>query len=794
MELVKKRISMDKKRGQITIFIIVGIILLIAIALGAYLLVRSAAPETGTGPANIANVPVELQPVSRFVTDCLKSTAEDAIRIVMEHGGYADFSKLHYNRFQPTEADSVEYSPDSGYLVPYWSYMKSSSKCSGGCEFASMMKPLCRQGHQCATSGSNSFEEEIDWYIVQNLGKCLNNFTVFSQQSMDVKVVGEIEPLTTIRNDSVNVYLKLPLKISYQGTTKEINEFAADIPSGISELYKAAFDITQYEMNNCLLEKHELNVMAFYQGLDSGDLPPYYAETTGDQARHFWIMQSVQKKLKSVTSLAMQQIRIFNTSVFPYSNVTGGAFPKTVQAMYDQFVFFPLKGFHSISASFFYFPWWEPYLQISPSKGSLIPPSYELDAGGSGWIQYILNLAASRRYEYYYQYSFPVVAELRRWDAKNLREELFRFALEPNIRANKCFIANATLSVNDVSGETLLCDESSRGDQKHTIKVSDELTGAPAMGAEILFYAGESCSLGKTDSSGKLITTFPAATGGFIEIQKQGYLDYYVQEQDFGMLGDIKMKPLIDKGVSIKIFNETDMLKMVSMNQQAMINFRNSVSYSPGKNLSLILSLAREKDSYHDGPLEQTITLMPDDNGNLKMVPESVQLAPGKYTAEIMLVYNAPVVVVKEYDRVCSGCDKLPAPQCKASPLWLPECDESNCDYKDDSACTKKCWQQTDCYKWGFTCGSGCDADQEITYDELKLDSVPDGGVVFDVNNNYWVVPDYATLNNPLAPDVRFYVVQQQLPVRHYMLESLDAYRNYSKNYKYLFIPEFTNG
>ena len=80
-----------------------------------------------------------------------------------------------------------------------------------------------------------------------------------------------------------------------------------------------------------------------------------------------------------------------------------------------------------------------------------------------------------------------------------------------------------------------------------TVKIKNELTEESIKDADIYYYAGESCSLGKTDSTGKLVTTFPLATGGFIHIKKEGYLDYFLHEKDFSEMQNIMLKPLFKK-------------------------------------------------------------------------------------------------------------------------------------------------------------------------------------------------------------------------------------------------------
>ncbi len=779
-----------KKRGQITLYIIIGLILLLFIMLGLYLFKSVIEPEAVTKP--IEKVPIELEPVQKFVQDCISMTTEQALKTVMEHGGYADLSKLQADIFKPTEANSVEYTPGTNYLVPYWSYLKSKNDCTGGCEFASMIKPLCREGSSCTTNGRDSVEEEIDWYIIQNLKSCLNDFIIFKPQDIKIELVGDILPMTTIRKDSVNVIVQMPIKIDYLDSTKRMNTFNAVVPTQITELYTVALDLLNYETTECMVEDHQINAIGYYQGFESDDLPPYAADTYGDHAKKFWIKQTVEKKLKAVTSFAMQNIRILNTDVFPYPNIDSSSqYPDTIQAMYDQFTFRPLDEFHDVKVNFFYFPWWNPYFEIDPSSGSLIGPSDVISGSGGGWLSYILNKIVPTSYEYYYHYSFPVVVELRAEDPRDeTKEELFRFALESNIRANKCFSPDA-LVTTETSGAGLLCDEDFRGTIEYTINVKDEVTGQAVKDVEIYYYAGETCYLGKTDSTGKLKSTFPVATGGFVDIKKEGYLEYFVHEKDFSMLSDIRLKPLFKKNINVKIFNETNLLSMSGMNQPAGLVFRDSVLYNADSTHQLVLTMSRVKETYHEGTLESTASISYE-NGEIKIIPEEIELAPGKYEFDIMLIYTQPVTVPEENDRICVNCNKNPNSQCKTSPNWLSSCD--SCDWKEDSACTTTCWEETDCYKWGFYCSGSCDADEEITYEAIDLEQSPNGGVKFDSSNNYWMIGDYSELTDNTKPDVIFYVVQQKLPVRYYLLENLDIYKTYSQNYKYLFVPEFSNG
>src|SRR3989338_7650771 len=89
----KKR-GMPDKKGQLTVFIIVGILLLIALLIFIY--IRSIERQTTIAPELPPRevVPKAVEPVTSFTESCLSSLAADALKIAEEHGGYIYTDRL----------------------------------------------------------------------------------------------------------------------------------------------------------------------------------------------------------------------------------------------------------------------------------------------------------------------------------------------------------------------------------------------------------------------------------------------------------------------------------------------------------------------------------------------------------------------------------------------------------------------------------------------------------------------------------------------------------------------------
>ena len=116
----------SNKKGQITVFIILGILILLIS--GIYLVTRAIKVEEYiTIIPIIANVPDELLPIRTYTEACINNLAEDALKKLGTQGGYIDLEQfgISFNQVIPTEADGIQFSPNSDLNVPYWWYLKA---------------------------------------------------------------------------------------------------------------------------------------------------------------------------------------------------------------------------------------------------------------------------------------------------------------------------------------------------------------------------------------------------------------------------------------------------------------------------------------------------------------------------------------------------------------------------------------------------------------------------------------------------------------------------------------------
>lgn len=256
------------KRGQITIWIVLALVLLILFAITAYIqdffLLK---PEV----KQIQEVPQELVPVKEFVESCIEQSAREAIILNSIQGGYFDIRTKTTGEFSqeefPPELLSmpltiISKGENIPFYIPYYIY--------AGEDLIPSSKELEAQ-----------FPKRLKPYLLD----CLD----FSKLNYEIEAFPEqVELNTQLKNDSINVQLIYPLKIKLGDTIKELSIFEKDVTSTYSELYSSAKEFSEIQLENgnyicltCMQEvadKYDL----FIQNFETEDYGEIIFEKEGD--------------------------------------------------------------------------------------------------------------------------------------------------------------------------------------------------------------------------------------------------------------------------------------------------------------------------------------------------------------------------------------------------------------------------------------------------------------------------------------------------------------------------------
>ncbi len=196
------------KKGQITIFIIVAIIIIAAISL--YFIFRETLEEDIITP--------ETEGIYQFVRTCIENVGEDAVFYIGQNGGYFLYS---------------EFSTDTG--IPYYyvdgeNHMPSKSR----------------------------IEREISHYVNEMLFFCTRNFGGFPDFNITQR---EIKTKTQIGESKVLLNIEYPLRITKGDSTSVLRNFEnIEVPVRLGVVYSATREMIEDQLGregiclSCMLD------------------------------------------------------------------------------------------------------------------------------------------------------------------------------------------------------------------------------------------------------------------------------------------------------------------------------------------------------------------------------------------------------------------------------------------------------------------------------------------------------------------------------------------------------------
>jgi len=622
---------MLKKRGQISVFIIIGIIILLVFGLAFYIKSRTSRTEE-IGPI-VEKVPTQLYPIKLFIEQCIDKTATDAITLIGESGGYTDISEFGITHTaDPTTSQAVEFSPESSMNIAYWWYLKSSNDCSGNCEFSSEMPDLkseMKKGSERPVMDS-SIESQIDRYVNNNLNECLNDFRDFEEQGFSVRELGKITTTTTIRNDDVLVSVNYPMEITKGKTKSKVSNFFTTIPVNLKNIYELAFMITSDEINYKFLERNTLNLIAGFSEIDSGKLPPMAGSKFELSSPVYWTKPTVKTKLEAMLMSYVPLLQVEDT--FNYKK---RMFDDSIkQRIYSQMDIPSYGGsYKKLGVDFIYLGWWPIYFDINTKSGIIMPESASTN---------LLPLPiAIQIYNFLYDISYPAIITINSPEAFHSKGYSFRFALEANIRNNEALNSSFVSLKGESDEASMFCDINKRNSGNIKITTANAQTNEALESVMVYYSCGdESCFIGETkikNNKAVLETKFPICAGGVITFSKPdflGYSEFLSTELDKEIALPLKkLEPFVYKNIEIKkkrmikvdgkwIFDNTPL--RLSTNEQAILTLERI-----GRNGEEEFSTAAQYTGSQDKPSE-------------------LRIVPGEYKLNIQVILNEKVIIPKE--------------------------------------------------------------------------------------------------------------------------------------------------
>jgi len=515
----------ESKKGQVTMFIIIAIIILFASALFFYLRSYIQGEQVGE-TAIIRNLKVDkdILPVQEYVEQCLIQTSEEALDVI-RWGGVINITawpSLMINPADATESAVYPLSDDRG--IPYWLFVATPNRIDPPVTFSGYPPPLTKA--EDATGLNYSMEAQMEKYIGEKMPECLDGFRPIKElYQIDVTPQGNASVTASVTEDDVRFLLRYPLDAQKDANTYHTEEYYIIQPIHLKAIYEAASKLTALEAKTSYMEIFTLSLIdMFSSSKDEQALPPrgFRSQMTlGFEPQPVWDKMEVEANVKNILASYLPMLKVVGTKITaepPEQLINRGLY-------YSSMVY-------NLNAS-------DPYTQ-NLEVDFLYNPAYiyfDLDCDGgicrsntvpfNIWQQTTGMTSTLYFTSFSYEISYPVIITIRDPSALNGKGYDFFIAVEGNIRVNRPLTTNfptINYAQPPPAPRTLLCEPEMRTSGNVSLIAKDYTSGRPVGGAEIYFGDGLSqCYMGKTNSGGAFTSPFPILAKGIIEIKKQGY-------------------------------------------------------------------------------------------------------------------------------------------------------------------------------------------------------------------------------------------------------------------------------
>lgn len=231
---------MKNKEGQVTIFVVIAIVLIVAVVI--FFAVR------GNLFQESSLLSEELQPVYDSFLDCVEDKTLVGVNLLESQGGYI---------YLPGFEAGSSYSPFSSQLnfagssIPYWYYVSGNNL----------------EKQQVPTK--KEMQEQLAEFIEDKIYTC--NFEDFYEEGYAV-TLGNAEVESFINEGEVEININMNLGIDGVSDSAVVSKHNVIVNTQLGKLYDSAVEVYDYEQETLFLENYAVDTLRNYAPVDGVEL------------------------------------------------------------------------------------------------------------------------------------------------------------------------------------------------------------------------------------------------------------------------------------------------------------------------------------------------------------------------------------------------------------------------------------------------------------------------------------------------------------------------------------------
>lgn len=635
-------------KGQVTLFILLGILILAGAGLLVYLISGDDGVTIEDSTAQSKNR------ISLFIDSCVEPTTYEGLEIMRMRGGW-----INIPIGVPVTVVSDNVAILESATGPYLSDVPGLNEV-----------PHWHIGNSPYIPTLEKMQSDMETYIEDRLDGCLDDFSVFVDEGFSVEV-GSLEVNVSFDQATI-VDVLIPVNATRDEESISIERTSVTLPINMRKLHETGLDLTFQELEGYYLEDHLKTLISHYgfAGVENDEytIPPFFVPVTGTSCNvQRWNIDTTEERFKTILGDTMYLLRVANTNyddvlispgfsrascqtATPSEECVGqGALDSYIQPIIgadDQ-----IRVVHRYNPS-----WGLNGFDIKPRSGNIIEPDTHEIKGVA-----MLNLLCYMRYAFKYTVQAPILVEVN--DLWTDQTEIplgnpdndftFRFFLETDLQGNQFRVNTGRptyiTQLEDINGGSLddstFCNHPNSG--IISTKVEDQENNV-IEGASVRYRCGPSeniCYLGRTDENGWASGRLPYCSNGEISASKGDFIDAYEtltigdgQDRQFSL----SMHPLRELDVEAKL------LHLPTLMEGWFYTDGYTESTCAGETAvavfnSAVMDLGFPDDQVFVGLVHARNSLTPILNFNESGIGTSAVLGPGRY--DVSFSYSSTVTI-----------------------------------------------------------------------------------------------------------------------------------------------------
>ncbi len=498
----------QKKRGQVSIFLILAAVILLG---GIALFVTQE-----ISVQQQQNILPEFMPVKNFVEKCMQQATDDGLKKIGLTGGYIQYP------VQMTHPRSyLELFPGSGFKIPYWWYDGVS-----------------------AIPSEDFIQEQLESYVAAQAEECINDFESLREQ-VSIQKKGDLSIKVALNEEDVLVTMSYPLNVKLTSglLETEMSTFTYRAPVRLKKMHALAKKILEAENSAGFIERKTIDLLAL---ASEENVPLNGFEPAIPCREKTWNFPAVKGSVKRLLETNLPYIKIAGTDISTQTFVPN---PCTLSENKDSSICKAEKNPQDTYASSYFNAHylWDigqklpetstikvgmrmandfDRFEIRPRKGALLKSNTQSPAPVPG----LSKLACFNQWHFTYDITYPVLLTVIDPADGNHGEFTFNYAFMINVDHTAPKRENTGTVVLEAAATKTneeFCKDTTNGDV-----IIQTASGPYAVDdVAVTFTCGKiTCEVGTTKYSSlgdtaAIVAKLPRCGGATLTAAKEGYLD-----------------------------------------------------------------------------------------------------------------------------------------------------------------------------------------------------------------------------------------------------------------------------